>query len=354
MWDWNEGLKSSECFGVLFCRPTNLEPQSVIRLGEGVSLAPTGDEPPSFAWLPALSASQAAHLVSTSLEVSAKTGPIPEEDQAARIRDLMGAAKLSLDAMTLAGVRFEGEHFLAGGCLDDRGPHNVKVTVLPAYSYTSRGEDYHDPETRLAKAARIYETLTSRLEGRAKTVIVQKALKSLMESLTVSDRFARLYLTTSALQWLLKLDTPDSRLHVGQRLDGLVRNDITVQPSITEVLLRSLSIRDDYQRVKGDNRPLAQRQAAAMEDWIPRLLPFLESFTIQLLQRILLKPVLTEALGNEAAIGEFWSLAPGRREMIWGEPLLISPTGDTPLTVAVVQGGLHSRPRNASTIAQAA
>jgi hypothetical protein len=354
MWDWNEGLKSSECFGVLFCRSTNLQFQSSISFGEGIGLSPTSNEPPSFAWLPALSANQVSHLVSSSLEVSATAGPIPEEDQADRIRALMGAAKLSLDALTLAGVRFEGDHFLAGGCLDDPASQHGKVTVLPAYTYSSRGEDYHDPETRLAKAARIYETLTSRLEGRAKTVIVQRALKSLMESLTVSDRFARLYLTTSALQGLLKLDTPDSRLHVGQRLDGLVRNDITVQPSVTEVLLRSLSIRDDYQRIKGDNRPIAQRQAAAMEEWIPRLLPFLEAFTIQLLQRTLLKPVLTEALGNAEAITEFWSLAPGRREMIWGEPLLISPTGETPLVVAVVQGGLHSRPRNASTIAQAA
>lgn len=354
MWDWNEGLKSSECFGVLFCRSTNLEFQSDISLGRGIDLSPMTQDPPSMAWLPALSPHQVADLCGCSLEVSARSGSLPDDDLPAKVRALMSSARLALDALTVAGVRFEGDHYLAGGLLDEPASRHNKITVLPAYTYHSRDEGSSDPQSRLIRAARIYETLATRLEGRPKTAKIQRALKSLMESLTVTDRFARLYLTTSAIQGFLNLETPESRLHVGQRLEGLVRNDIAVQPSVTEVLLRSLSIRDDYQRIKSDSRPIAQRQAEAMEDWIPRLLPFLEFFTIQLLRRTLLKPVLAEILGTESSTAEFWQMPVARREALWGEPLLICPSGESHPSVAVVQGGLHSGPRNASTIAQAA
>ena len=354
MWDWSEELRSQECFGMLFCCPSNLHLKSAHNISAKVASSPVLAHDILEAWLPSLSPLQASQISSTTLQLITEAGAALEEEQDSRIRDAMGASRLCLDAMTVAGIRFAGPHFLAGGSYEDPSGSHGKLTLLPAHSYASRAEDIADAEGRILMVSRIYETMSSRLNGRPRTVTVQRALKSTLESLTVTDPFARLYLTTTSLQHLLDLRESEAKLHVSQRLESICHEDISVRPSIIEVLLRSFSIREDYQRLKADAKPLAQKQAAAMEDWMERLIPFLESFSLQLLRRMLLRPVLTETLGSEASNREFWQLPLSRREALWGEPISLAPGAEERHSAVVATDPHNTRPRNASTMAQAA
>lgn len=354
MWDWSEGLRSQECYGILFCCPINLHLKTSSRISHRVSAAPVKAHDILDAWLPSLSPLQASQISSASIQLLTEAGAALEEEQDSSIRDAMGASRLCLEAMTVAGIRFTGPHFLAGGSYEDPSGSHGKLTVLPAHSYASRAEDIADAEGRILMVSRIYETMSSRLNGRPRTLTVQRALKSTLESLTVSDPFARLYLTTTSLQHLLDLRESEAKLHVAQRLESICHEDVSARPSIIEVLLRSFSIREDYQRLKADSKPIAQRQAAAMEEWMERLIPVLESFSLQLLRRLLLRPVLTETLGSEASNREFWQLPLSRRESLWGEPITLAAGSGTGPHSAVVHDTFQMGQNPASTRTQIA
>lgn len=347
-------MRSQECFGLLFCCPSNIHLETSVRVAQKVTASQVLAHEVMDAWMPGLSPIQASQISGASLQILTEGGSALEEDQDSTIRDAMNASRLCLEAMTVAGVRFGGPHFLAGGTYDDPCGSHGKLTLLPGHVYASRSEDIADAEGRMLMVSRIYETMSSRLNGRPRTVTVQRALKSTLESLTVCDPFARLYLTTTALQHLLDLREREAKLHVAQRLESICHEDTTVHPSIIEVLLRSFSIRDDYQRLKADSKPLSQKQAAAMEEWMKRLIPFLESFSLQLLRRLLLRPVLTETLGSEASNSEFWQLPLSRREALWGEPISLAPGSDERHSAVVATDPQSTGPRNASTMARAA
>lgn len=347
-------MRSQECYGILFCCPINLHLKTSPRISHRVSAAPVKAHNILDAWLPSLSPLQASQISSASIQLLTEAGAALEEEQDSSIRDAMGASRLCLEAMTVAGIRFAGPHFLAGGSYEDPCGSHGKLTQLPAHSYASRIEDIADSEGRMLMVSRIYETMSSRLNGRPRTLTVQRALKSTLESLTVSDPFARLYLTTTSLQHLLDLRESEAKLHVAQRLESICHEDVSVRPSIIEVLLRSFSIREDFQRLKADSKPIAQKQAAAMEEWMERLIPFLESFSLQLLRRLLLRPVLTETLGSEASNREFWQLPIARRESLWGEPLSLAPGAEERHSAVVATDSHNTGPRNASTMARAA
>lgn len=336
MWDWNEEQKNLECFGVLFCHPTNLGRVDLFSLGRSASIMHLHSADPLAAWLPHLPPTQAALLSSCTLQILSHSGQMAEDEQAEKIREAMQSTRQVLEALVLAGIRFTGPLFLAGGSLEQPSSDHGRLTLLPPYTFASNPEPISDSEGRLRMAARIQETIYSRLNGRAKTLLVQRAARSVLESLTISDSFARLYHITSALQELLDLRSPEARLHVNHRLEGLCLSDAPIHPTPIEALLRSFSIRDDFQRLKADSRQISQRQAQAMEMWMPKLLPFLEALALQMLRRILLRPVLADLLGTHESCREYWQTSLARREVVWGEPLLVVPGHDQIPIVAVV------------------
>ncbi len=346
MWDWNDEQRSLECFGVLFCHPSNLENIELFSLGRSTSVMRLHSAETLTAWLPHLPPAQAAQLSSCSLQILSHAGQMAENEQAEKIREAMQSTRQVMEAMVLAGIRFSGPLFLAGGSLEQPTSSHGRVTLLPPFSYVSAQEPVTDSEGRLKMAARIQDTVLSRLCGRPRTVVVHKAVRSVLDSLTLSDSFARLYQITSALQELLDLRTPESRLHVSHRLEGLCLSEAPMHPTPIEAMLRSFSIRDDYQRLKADAKPISQRQAQAMEMWIPKLLPFLEAFALQMLRRILLRPMLTEVFGTPESCRDYWQAPLARREAAWGEPLLASPGSVQAPAAAVVNDSVNSGPKS--------
>lgn len=346
MWDWNDEQRSLECFGVLFCHPTNLGRVDLFSLGRSTSIMHLHSAEPLAAWLPHLPPAQAALLSSCTLQILSHAGQMAEDEQAEKIREAMQSTRQVLEALVLAGIRFSGPLFLAGGSLENPSSTHGRLTLLPSFTYTSAPEPITDSEGRLKMASRIQDTIQTRLSGRPRTQVVQKATRSVLESLTLSDSFARLYQVTSALQELLDLKTPESRMHVNHRLEGLCLADAPMHPTPIEALLRSFSIRDDYQRLKADSKPISQRQAQAMEMWTPKLLPFLEALALQMLRRILLRPILADLFGTEESCREYWQTSLARREVVWGEPLLVVPGHDHVPTVAVVDDSLNSGPKS--------
>jgi hypothetical protein len=354
MWDWNEEQKNLECFGVLFCHPTNLGRVDLFSLGKTASIMHLHSADPLSAWLPHLPPAQAALLSSCTLQILSNSGQMAEDEQAEKIRDAMQSTRQVLEAMVLAGIRFTGPLFLAGGSLEQPSSDHGRLTLLPPFTFASSPEPISDSEGRLKMAARIHDTIQSRLSGRPRTLVVQKATRSVLESLTISDSFARLYHITTALQELLDLKSPESRVHVNQRLEGVCLSDAPMHPTPIEALLRSFSIRDDYQRLKADAKPIAQRQSQAMEMWMPKLLPFLEALALQMLRRILLRPVLSDLLGTPESCHEYWQTSLARREVVWGEPLLVVPGVDQIPTVAVIDDSKNSGPKSTLSSRQAA